>query len=144
MKDEDIEKLLRELPRQKASPDFTPRLLGKLEKPPSSPTTAGLGARSLIAAAASLMLLVALTSGLRYWSELRERSESARRVEALRDEYEALERELEELRSLAAASQPVVDLGGTEDLDILLDLRAITAGTGRDGQAQHQPVEYRR
>jgi hypothetical protein len=90
------------------------------------------------------MLLVALTSGLRHWSELRERSEAAQRIEALRDEYEALERELEELRSHAAASQPVLDLGGTEDVDILLDLRAMTAGTRQDGQAQHQPVEYRR
>jgi hypothetical protein len=140
MKDEDIDKLLRGLPRQTASPDFTPRLMGKLEKPPSSPTTAWWGARSLVAVAASLMLLVALTSGLRHWSESRERSEAAQRIETLRHEYETLERELEELRSLAAASQPVVDLGGTEDVDILLDLRAIAAGR----QAQQQPVEYRR
>jgi hypothetical protein len=143
MKDEDIEKLLRELRRQKASPDFTPRLLGKLERPPTL-TKTWLGERSLVAVAASLMLLVALTSGLRYWSELRERSEAAQRIEALRNEYESLERELEELRLLAAASQPVVDLGGTEDVDILLDLRAIAAGSGSDGEAQHQPVEYRR
>jgi len=39
-----------------------------------------------------------------------------------RDEYEALERELAEIHSLAAASQPVVELGSTENLDILLDL----------------------
>ncbi|MGH9461679.1 MAG: hypothetical protein ACRD1X_10715 [Vicinamibacteria bacterium] len=144
MKDEDIEKLLRELPRQTASPEFTPRLMGKLEKPPSSPTTAWRGSRSFIAAAVSLMLLGALVSGLRHWSELRERSEAGQRIEALRNEYEALERELEELRSLAAASQPIVDLGGTENVDVLLDLRAI-ARAGQDGEgARQQPVEYRR
>jgi hypothetical protein len=75
---------------------------------------------------------------------VRERSEAAQRVETLRDEYNALERELEDLRSLAAASQPVVDIGGTDDVDILLDLRAIRAGTEQDQQVSHQPVEYRR
>ena len=144
MKGEDIEKLLRALPRQKASPEFTPRLLKRLAKPSSESTTAWLPARPLLAGAAVLLLLGALTIGMRHWYELRERAEAAQRIETLRDEYETLERELDEIRSLAAASQPVVELGSTERLDILLDLRTLTAGAGRDQQAHQQPVDYRR
>ena len=144
MNDDDIEKLLRALPRQKASPEFTPRLLSKLDRRSSTPAAAWLRAKPLRVGAATLLLLGTLTSGVRYWYELRERAEAVRRVEALRNEYEAIERELEELHSLAAASQPVVDLVGTEDVDILLDLRTLTAGAGRGEEAQHQPLDYRR
>ena len=144
MKDEDIEKLLRALPRQKASAEFTPRLLKRLDQPSSEPTVAWLRARPLLAGATALLLLGALTTGMRHWYELRERAEAARRIETLRSEYEALQRELDELRSLAAASQPVVELGGTESVDILLDLRTLTARAGGDQQARPQPVDYRR
>ena len=144
MKDEDIEKLLRALPRQKTSAGFTPRLLRRLDKPSSEPTIAWLRARPLLAGAAALLLLGSLTTGMWHWYELRERAEAAQRIETLRSEYEALERELDELRSLAAASQPVVELGGTESVDILLDLRTLTAGAGQDQQARPQRVDYRR
>ena len=93
MKGEDIEKLLRALPRQKASPEFTPRLLKRLAKPSSESTTAWLPTRPLLAGAAVLLLLGALTIGMRHWYELRERAEAAQRIETLRDEYETLERE---------------------------------------------------
>lgn len=144
MKDKDIERLLRSLPRQKASPEFTTRLLRKVSERREAPfrETRWLAPRPLLAGVAALLLLGATTTGLQRWYELRERSQAARRVEALRSEYEALEKELEELRSLAATSQPVVELGSTENMDILLDLRTLTPGTGRDSQAQ--PVEYRR
>ncbi len=144
MKDEDIEKLLRSLPRQRASAEFTPRLLKRLATPSSQSTTAWLRARPLLAGAAALLLLGTLTAGMRHWYELRERAEAAQRIETLRSEYEALERELDELRSLAAASQPVVELGGTESVDILLDLRTLNAGAGQDQQARPQRVDYRR
>ena len=147
MKDEDIERLLRAWPRQKASPDFTARLLEKLDQPPTKSASA-LSVRGwkqpLLAGAAALALLGALASGLRHWNEARERAEAVRRIEALRSQYEVLEQELAELRSLAAASQPVLELGGTEDLDILVDLRdwAPEARQVRTtGRAE--PVDYR-
>ncbi len=144
MKDEDIEKLLRALPRQKASAEFTPRLLERLDKPSAESTTAWLRARPLLAGVAVLLLLGALTTGMWHWYELREREEAAQRIETLRNEYEALERELAEIHSLAAASQPVVELGSTESLDILLDLRTLAAGAGQDQQARPQRIDYRR
>jgi type II secretory pathway component PulM len=143
MKDEDIERLLRALPRQKASAEFTPRLLKTLDRPPSH-LKAWLRARSMLAGAGALLLLGAISSGAWHWYERRERVESARRIETLRNEYEVLEKDLEELRSLAAASQPVVEVGGTEDVDIFLDLRTLAASTGSDRQAQRQPIDYRR
>jgi len=147
MKDKDIERLLRSLPRQKASPEFTTRLLRKVRERKETPSreTRWLAPRPLLAGVTALLLLGAATTGLQRWYELLERSQAARRVEALRSEYEALEKELEELRSLAATSQPVVELGSTENMDILLDLRTLsrlTPATGRDSQAQS--VEYRR
>lgn len=146
MKDEDIEKLLRSLPRQKATDEFTARLLAKLKdrtEGSSSPVPRSwLAPKPLLAWMAALVLIGAVVTGLQSWFELRERAEAARRVEALRNEYEALEKELEELRSLASASQPVVELGGSEEVDILLDLRTFTPANERDPQAQ--PVGYRR
>jgi hypothetical protein len=94
--------------------------------------------------AAAVVLVVALSSGLAHWREAqqeRQRAEAARRVEALRNEYEALQRELAELRALAAESQPVVGLGGTEDLDFVMDLRALAREAQ---QSEARPVDYRR
>lgn len=47
---------------------------------------------------------------------------------ALRNEYRALESELEELRRLVAVSQPVVGLGGSDLVDVLVDLRELLPG----------------
>lgn len=138
MKDEDIGNLLRKLPKQKASSDFTNRLMEKL---PENPSSVFHWRRAAFAIAAVAVLALAATSTWNYWREGRERAKAAQRVEALRNEYESLQRELEDLRALAAESQPVLSLGGTGEVDFLVDLRALSQEA--EG-SQARPVSYRK
>ncbi|MEE9179417.1 MAG: hypothetical protein V3U22_00870 [Vicinamibacteria bacterium] len=142
MKDEDIGNLLRKVPKQKASSSFTSRLMEKLpEKLPEKPPSVPYWRRPAFAAAAAAVLIVAASSAWDYWREAQERAEAAQRVEALRNEYESLQKELEELKVLAAESQPVLSLGGTQEVDFLMDLRALSREAE---ESRARPVNYRR
>ena len=138
MKDEDIGNLLRKLPRHKASDGFTGRLLESLpERPPSAPAWR----RPALALAAVVVLMVAVSSAWNYRERAKERAEAAERVEALRTEYESLQRELSELRAIAAESQPVLRLEGGGDVDFLMDLRSLP----REAEdARVRPANYGR
>ncbi len=142
MKDEDIGTLLRKLPQQKASSSFTSRLMEKLpgKLPEKSPSVHDWR-RPVFAVAAAAVLILASSSAWNYWREAQERAEATQRVEALRNEYESLHKELEELRALAAESQPVLSLGGTEGMDFLMDLRALSREAE---ESRARPVNYRR
>lgn len=137
MRDEDIGKLLRSLPRQQASTGFTEKLMEKL---PGRPAPPAIWSRPAFAMAALAGLLVAISFGLGYWREMQERAESARRIEALRNEYRAVEKELEELRALAVESQPVLHLSGNDELDFVMDLRELAREAE---QSEARPVNYR-
>ncbi len=142
MKDEDIGNLLRKVPKQKASSNFTSRLMEKLpEKLPEKPPSVPYWRRPAFAAAAAAVLIVAASSAWDYWREAQERAEAAQRVEALRNEYESLQKELEELKVLAAESQPVLSLGGPQEVDFLRDLRALSREAE---ESRVRPVNYRR
>jgi hypothetical protein len=134
MRDEDIGKLLRSLPRQQTSTGFTEKLMEKLPDRPSPPA---IWRRPAFAMAG---LLVAISFGLGYWREMQERAESAKRIEALRNEYRAVEKELEELRAMAAESQPVLHLSGNDELDFVVDLRELAREAE---QSEARPVNYR-
>ena len=138
MKDEDIGNLLRKLPKQKASSRFTERVMESLpETPPSVPGWR----RPAFAIAAAAVLTIAVSSAWDHWRERQERVEAAQRVEALRAEYESVQRELEELKFLAAESQPLLRLGGSGRVDFLMDLRALS----REAEpSRARPVNYRR
>ncbi|MFQ5789496.1 MAG: hypothetical protein ACE5JI_03380 [Acidobacteriota bacterium] len=140
MKDEHIGKLLRKLPRQKASPGFTENLMRRLpDLPPPTP----LGRRPALVAVGTVVLIVSLwgvSTSVQHRRELRERLQTAERLEQLRMEYRALEKELEDVRALAAASRPILELGGTEDLDFVLDLRELARQAEKSGA---RPVAYR-
>ena len=138
MKDEDIGKLLRDLPRHKASAGFTHRLMERL---PNERASAHQWWRPAMAMATAVVVVLAASTAWDHWQKAREQAEAARRVEALRTEYESLERELEELRSLAAESQPVLNLGGTGEVDFVMDLRALSQEAA---SSQARPVNYRK
>lgn len=142
MKDEDIGNLLRKLPKQKASSDFTSRLMDRLpEKLPEKSPSVHDWRRRAFAVAAAAVLILAASSAWNYWREAQERAETTQRVEALRNKYESLHKELEELKALAAESQPVLSLGGTEETDFLMDLRALSREAE---ESRARPVNYRR
>ena len=137
MKDEDIGVLLRKLPKQKASSGFTSRVVDQLpEKPPSA-----YNWKRPVFALAAAVIILAGSSAWEYWREAQQRAEAARRVEALRNEYESLHEELGALRAIAAESQPVLSLSSADQVDFLMDLRALS----RDAESSRaRPANYRR
>ena len=122
MRNEDVERLLRELPRDQPPADFTDRVLARLD----ARAARARGRRSsLLAAAAAVAAVVVWTSG--YLAERYERSSAAERVESLRREYRDLRDELDQVRALAEQLEPVLRLGGTEDVEFVFDLRELAA-----------------
>lgn len=129
MSDEDIGDLLRELRHRQGrapSSDFTSRVLGKLDARTGRGRRARGPRRALALGFAASLVGVALLAVFREGGRLLERverSETAERVRELRAEYRDLQAELDKLKALTQEIQPVLDLGGTEQVDFVLDLR---------------------
>jgi hypothetical protein len=136
-KDDRVTELLKSIPRREASPAFTEEVLKRLDNPQRS----GLGGRRLIwvTGTAAAVLLVALTLGLWRWQQHSERRHEAERVETLRTEYRELKAEVERLQSLARDLDPVLELGGTDRVDFVFDLRELAKENNRTGI---QPVSH--
>jgi len=139
MNDEDVSRLLRELPREEPSFDFTARVLAKVD------SRSGGGRRNRASALAWLgaaLLGVFLSQG--YLRERYHRSKAAARVRELRDEYRELQTELEKIRRLTRELEPVLDLGGTEDVEFVFDLRELAREDSerpRTAPVSHAPSE---
>ena len=131
MNDGDVGNLLKKLPRHEVSPEFTERVMERLDEP------ALVRRGGVFVGACALLLAVWL--GAVVFEERNERRETAERLEMMRDEYRALEVELEELRSLASEAQRVLDLGGTEQVDFVFDLRRLAEERGK---ARAQPTSH--
>lgn len=133
--DDRLRELLRAMPRERAGRDFTAKVMRQLAASPPAATAKVLvfppagrrlsGFTGWLVAAAAL-LLVGL--GLREWQHRRDIDESMRRIAELRGQYQELASELKALREEAAA-RPVVYLGGNENVDLVLDLGHLAAGT---------------
>ena len=131
MNEGDVGNLLKKLPRHEVSPEFTERVMERLDEP------ARVGRGWVFAGACAV--LIGFWLGAVVLEERNERRETAERLEMMRDEYRALEVELRELRSLASAAQPVLDLGGTEQVDFVFDLRGLAQERGK---ARAQPTSH--
>lgn len=125
MTDEDLGQLLGKMPRNEAaSSDFTQRVVDKLERRLEAHRRRPARLRALGFAVAALLLGVAALTG-HYLRERMERSKAAERVRELRAEYRHLQEELDKLRALTQEIQPVLDVGGTEQVDFVIDLREL-------------------
>ncbi|MCP4661189.1 MAG: hypothetical protein GY856_37780 [bacterium] len=116
-----ISQVLRSLPREEASPYFTAGVLRRLREPRRREARA----RWLLAVATILILAVAF--GAREGWHRYEHRQAVARLAALRAEHQALETELESLRALAAQAHPVVYLGSTRNVDLVLDLSQLSS-----------------
>ena len=133
MNDDALGRLLKKLPRHEASTEFTDRLMERLDEP-----SAARAPQVWALAGACLVVFLAWFLGATL-GQHHQRREAAERVEMMRDEYRALELELEELRSLTFEARPVLDLGGTEQVDFVFDLRRLAEERGR---ARAQPTSH--
>jgi hypothetical protein len=139
MKNEDVERLLKELPSEATAPDFTERVLSRLD----ARARRRRSRRAALVAAAALVAGAVLASG--YFTERYERSRTAEKVESLRTEYRELKQELDELRALARQLEPVLELGGTDDVEFVFDLRELApAKPENDGsRPRAEPASHR-
>ena len=124
MSDERIDRELRALPREKASADFTRRVLDNLPRTEKRRVPAW-GYR--LAAAATVIILLVIPMSLKRWSLSVDTGNEAvlAEIEAVRSEKARIEQELRELREQAAEESPVVYLGGNEDVNLVLDVGAL-------------------
>ena len=124
MSDERIKKALEALPREKASADFTRRVLDNLPQKPRRRIPAW---SYRLAAAATVVILLVLPMSLQRWSMSIDTGSEAMlaEIEAVRSEKVLIEKELRQLREQAAAESPVVYIGGNEDVNLVLDVGAL-------------------
>jgi len=131
MNDEDLSRLLREMPREEPSFDFTRSVLAKVD----ARSRSGRRSRGAVVAWVGAALLgVFLSQG--YLRERYQRSRAAARVRELRDEYRELQTELEKLRTLTRELEPVLPLGGTDDVEFVFDLRELARREGDRPRAE--------
>ncbi|MEM1201864.1 MAG: hypothetical protein AAGN66_01395 [Acidobacteriota bacterium] len=122
--DRRLDAALGALPRERAAADFTARVQGRLEPPSSS-------ARRWYLAAAAAVLLLAATFGVREWQHRRQIDAAVQRLADLRAEYHLIAAELDSLRQKAERAQPVVYLGGDENVELVVDLARLARARQR-------------
>ena len=113
-----LDELLQGLPRVQASDGFTGRVLAGLAGRPRRATRPGAVGWAVAAA----LVLVALLVGRLQVEQQHAAGERATRAAELRSEHESLQQDLARLRSLAEEERPVMYLGGTDQIDLVLDL----------------------
>lgn len=154
MNDDRLRQLLRRLPRERASTGFTGRVLQRLDA--AAPGRAAEKLLVRVALAASGVMAIGLVAAIVGWTValrpeptttakpdegaatspavelVKESAGTAPRVESLeslRQQHRALSEELRELRQRSRSGSPLLYLGGTDQLDVVVDL-------GRLGRAR--------
>lgn len=137
MNDDRLKSLLKSLPRQEASPGFTRRVLERLDGGGARGAAGVAGWSSLRwAMAGAFAVVAAFVAG---WAifvaqpTVAPNGNAETRRADLRAEHEELMRELESLRREASTTSPMVYLGGTDQLDVVIDL-------GRKSRSSRQGV----
>lgn len=131
---EQLRRALRAVPADEPGPHFTAGVLARLGR---APAAARWRPSLLPAWAVAAVVLFGLAGG---WGVVNHRAAAAERRRAeLRSETAAIAAELAALREEATRSAPVLYLGGTEEVDLVLDLATLpvaaalrTPGAGAD------------
>lgn len=147
MKEDQITEALRGLPRTRASDVFDRRLMDRIGQESRRPR---LPEWRLAAAAAAVIVLLLLVFARRQerraasLAEMQAEITDQVRVDALREEYRSLERELIELRTLAGQVRPLVGVEGDGEQDFLIDLRNLYAGPASEAMRGQlaQPASF--
>ncbi len=116
-----LEKAMRNLSSERASEDFTGRVLEELARREPS-RLRGISPRWAVALATLAAGCMALGIWLRSYPTTESKPSETNTHLLLRQEYESLQSEVDELRSLAAQPPPVLYLGGDSRVDLVLDL----------------------
>lgn len=126
--DDKLSRALRSLPRERARPGFTDRVLRRLEEPAKRPRLfPAVFRRPLLAAA---VLLVFAVGGRGWWLHFQQQQHLAR-LASIESERRALLSELESIQRQVAEARPLVYLGGSNDIDVVVDLEHLRQGKYR-------------
>jgi negative regulator of sigma E activity len=154
MKDDRLRDLLRQLPRDEASSDFTDHVMRRLDEPgrrrPTGRAMTRLALASAVLAAAALVVGIAV----RHDAPLPQSPDTGQataaagndaqrkaRLRELRREHDALMRELQAIREESRSSSPLLYLGGTDQLDVVVDLGRV-GRTRTDDTSLAQPASH--
>jgi hypothetical protein len=142
MENERLSEILRALPGASARPDFTQRVLARLDAPPA-PRGLGFAGRWVLAAAACAGIVLG-AGALRLYQvpsgdELR-RQQAEETLAGIRAEHARLRQELERLAGESEApDNGVVYLGGNENVDFVVDLQRVTVAPNGVSAASYNP-----
>ena len=123
--DDKLFRALQSLPREHARPGFTDRVLhriGDLENRPEVSVFAGRWRWPLVAVAAAAVCLVAFSTGAKDWWHQHQQRQGLARLASIDNERRALLVELESLQQQMTRARPRIYVGGTNDVDFVLDV----------------------
>jgi len=136
MNDDELGELVRTLPVTPARDGFTGRVLSQVDQRLADKADrAAVGRRWMAwALAAGVVLAVGVSGWLSYdWlAQPADPNRSASRVEDLRIEYRELQDELGKLRELTNRMSPMLELGGSDELGFVFDMRELDPGRGSE------------
>lgn len=132
MEDQQLGRLLRDLPEEAARPGFTARVLARLDESEPRRTTAVWWPRMALAGIPAALLVAAISTGLlagRPEPLSPERAAEARQLlDELRAEQQRLEQDFETLRETDGGA--VIYLGGNEEIDLVVNTINLPEGDG--------------
>lgn len=130
MEDQQLGRLLRELPEERARPGFTARVLARLDEPERRSIT--WWPRFALAGIPAALLVGGISIGLlgnRPEPLSPDRAAEARQIlDELRAEQERLEQDFQTLRGSDQGA--VVYLGGNDEIDLVVDMSNVPEGDG--------------
>lgn len=129
MEDQQLGRLLRDLPEERARPGFTARVLARLDEPERRPAV--WWPRLAVAGIPAALLVIGISVGLGARPEplSPDRAAEARQIlDELRAEQERLEQDFETLRGTDGGG--VIYLGGNEEIDLVVDMSNLPEGDG--------------
>lgn len=119
MNHDELSDLLHTLPRTEASHGFTTRVIAKVTERPSPMPVPRY--RFAIAAVLVAMLTTLSVVG----TKVVERQHERARIAQLRNERQQIEKELNELKAMSKAADPVVYLGSANGVDLVVDVSKV-------------------
>ncbi len=139
MKDENLTQLLRGLPREKASEEFTAGVLRRLARQPALALAPPRSRNQRLLLAALPLLLILALAGSLWRAQVEQKANEAKLAElqALKQEAAAMAKELRTLRRLEAEASPTLYVGGSDDLGFVLDLSRLA---GAEPSYRTRPV----
>ena len=140
MNDPELRRALRELPVPRARDSFTREVLGRLDRAAANREESplrGPGRNRLLAAAAALALALGAAAGWRIDAGADRRAE----IQALRAESTRLRGEIRDLETRLQEPTTLLYVGGTESVDLVLDLSRFPGPVPGEAAASGFPSE---